>query len=277
MVAGFDRYFQIARCFRDEDQRADRQLEFTQVDLEMSFVGVEDVLAVLEELTVRALRARPAGVELPRPFPRISYAEAMARYGSDKPDTRIQLELVDLTDALPRAAASAPSARRCERGGVVKCLPIHDADALSRGEIDRLEAFVKKELGAQGLAWVRVGADGAWQSPIAKFLSDAERAAIAARDRRAPGQRCCFFQADEAGARQRDPRRGCASTSAAASAASTAAPGTPLFVRRLPALRARRATASSPTCTALRRAARGGSPAARDAIPSGCAARTTTW
>src|SRR6266436_3029503 len=97
MVAGFDGYFQIARCFRDEDQRADRQLEFTQLDLEMSFVRVEDVLELLEHITVRAFR-EVLGVELERPFPRLSWADVMARYGSDRPDTRIRLELVDLTD-----------------------------------------------------------------------------------------------------------------------------------------------------------------------------------
>ena len=97
MIGGYDRYFQIARCFRDEDQRADRQLEFTQVDLEMSFVGVDEILEVLEETTVRPC-AEAAGIELPRPFPRYSYQECMDRFGSDRPDTRIQLELVELTD-----------------------------------------------------------------------------------------------------------------------------------------------------------------------------------
>ena len=102
MVAGFDGYFQIARCFRDEDQRADRQLEFSQIDLEMSFVGVDEVLHVLEEITVRAFRD-VRGIELPRPFPRASYAEVMARYGSDRPDRRIALELVDLTDLVSKS------------------------------------------------------------------------------------------------------------------------------------------------------------------------------
>jgi aspartyl-tRNA synthetase len=194
MIAGYDRYFQIARCFRDEDQRADRQLEFTQIDLEMSFVGVDDVLAVLEEVTVRAWRDT-LGVELPRPFPRLSYAEAMARYGSDKPDTRVLLELVELTD-LFRGTAFRAFGSTVEKGGVVKCLPVHDAERLTRGEIDRLEAFVKKELGGKGLAWVRVGADGAWQSPIAKFLSEAERAGIAERTAARPGS-VLFFGADE--------------------------------------------------------------------------------
>ncbi len=194
MVAGYDRYFQIARCFRDEDQRADRQLEFTQVDLEMSFVGVDDVLHVLEELTARAC-AEAAGIQLQRPFQRLAYADAMARYGSDKPDTRIQLELVDLTESF-RESGFRAFRSNVETGGSVKCLPIHDADALSRGEIDRLEGFVKKELGGKGLAWIRVGATGEWQSPIAKFLSDAERAAISHATGARPGS-LLFFQADE--------------------------------------------------------------------------------
>ena len=194
MVGGYDRYFQIARCFRDEDQRADRQLEFTQVDLEMSFVGVEDVLEVLEELTVRAC-AEAGGIEFARPFRRIAYADAMARYGCDKPDTRIQLELVDLTADF-RASGFRAFRAAVDAGGIVKCLPVHDADALTRGEIDRLEAFVKKELGGRGLAWIRVGADGEWQSPIAKFLSEAERAAIARATGARPGS-VLFFQADE--------------------------------------------------------------------------------
>lgn len=195
MVAGFERYFQITKCFRDEAQRADRQFEFTQVDLEMSFVGVDDVLAVLEDVTARGAR-EAAGVELPRPFPRLSYAECMARYGIDKPDTRIQLELVDLTDAF-RASGFRAFRDAVERGGIVKCLPIHGADALSRGEIDRLESFVRKELGARGLAWIRVGGDGAWQGPIVKFFSDAEREAVAARTGARPGS-VLFFQADAA-------------------------------------------------------------------------------
>jgi aspartyl-tRNA synthetase len=194
MIAGYDRYFQIARCFRDEDQRADRQLEFTQIDLEMSFIGVDDVLTVLEELTCRAWR-ETIGAELPRPFPRLSYAEAMGRYGSDKPDVRVLLELVELTD-LFRGTAFRAFGATVEKGGVVKCLPVHDAETLTRGEIDRLEAFVKKELGGKGLAWVRVAADGAWQSPIAKFLSEAERAGIAARTGARPGS-VLFFAADE--------------------------------------------------------------------------------
>ncbi len=195
MIAGFDRYFQIVRCFRDEDQRADRQLEFTQLDLEMSFVGVEEVLAVLEEVTCRAT-AEATGVELPRPFPRLRYAEAMARYGSDKPDTRVQLELVDLTDAF-RASSFRAFRANVDAGGVVKCLPIHDARDLSRTAVDRLEKFVKKELGAKGLAWIRVMDDGTWQSPIVKFFSDAEKNDIQNATDARPGS-LIMFQADEA-------------------------------------------------------------------------------
>jgi len=193
MVSGFDRYYQIVRCFRDEDQRADRQLEFTQVDLEMAFVGVEEVLEVLEELTAAAFRDL-LGVEISRPFARIGYDEAMERYGSDRPDTRVTLELVDLSDAF---AASEFRAFRSavDAGGIVKCLPIHDAQALSRGAVDRLEKFVKKELGAKGLAWIRVNDDGSWQSPIVKFFSDSERERITERTGARAGS-LLFFQAD---------------------------------------------------------------------------------
>jgi len=195
MIAGLDRYFQIVRCFRDEDQRADRQLEFTQIDLEMSFVGVDDVLEVLEKLTAGVFE-QVIGVEIPRPFARISYAEAMERFGSDRPDTRIQLELVELSEVFRESGLRAFRAA-VDAGGIVKCLPIHDAQELGRGAVDRLEKFVKKELGAKGLAWIRVGDDGSWQSPIVKFFSEAERATIAERTGARPGS-LLFFQADQA-------------------------------------------------------------------------------
>jgi aspartyl-tRNA synthetase len=195
MIAGYERYFQIARCFRDEDQRADRQLEFTQVDLEMSFVGVDDILEVLEEVTARGSR-EAVGLELSRPFPRVSYAEVMARYGCDRPDTRILLELSDLTTAF---ADSGFRAFRSvvEDGGIVKCLHIPDADELSRGQLDRLESFVIKELGGKGLGWIRIAADGDWQSPFAKFLSAGERQAIVEATG-AGAHSLILFQADKA-------------------------------------------------------------------------------
>ncbi len=194
MVGGYERYFQIARCFRDEDQRADRQLEFTQVDLEMSFVGVEDVLELLEILTADSCK-ETIGIDLPRPFPRMSFADAMDRYGCDRPDTRILLELTEMTDIF---AGSEFKAFRgvVEKGGIVKCLPVHDAEEISRSEIDRLEKFVRKELGAKGLGWVRVDQEGEWRSPIAKFLSDEEREAITQRSGAKPGS-LLFFQADD--------------------------------------------------------------------------------
>jgi aspartyl-tRNA synthetase len=196
MIGGYDRYFQIARCFRDEDQRADRQLEFTQVDLEMSFVNVDQVLEVLEEATARPC-ADAAGVELPRPFPRLSYQECMDRFGSDRPDTRILLELADLSDAF-RESEFRAFRGAVEDGGIVKCLPVHEAGELSRGDIDRLESFVCKELGARGLAWIRITSDGTWQAPIVKFLTESERSVIAERTKAKPGS-VLFFQADEAG------------------------------------------------------------------------------
>ncbi len=192
MIAGCDRYYQIARCFRDEDQRADRQLEFTQVDLELSFVGVEEILAVLERVTIDGCRA--CGVELEAPFPRLTYADAMARFGSDRPDTRILLELRDLTDVFLTSEFKAFRSV-AESGGIVKALPIPDADELTRGEIDRLEKQVRKELGAKGLGWIRVEADGSWKSPITKFLGEPECDAIRERCEAQPGM-VIFFQAD---------------------------------------------------------------------------------
>lgn len=189
MVAGFEGYFQMARCFRDEDLRADRQLEFSQLDLEMSFVGVEEVLIALEEITARAL-LDVRGVELPRPFPRIGYDDAMARFGSDRPDTRIQLELCDLSDIVSDCGFKVFS-EAVARGGVVRALPIPQAEALSRGDLDRLvdQAI---EWGAKGLAWVRVGEDKAWQSPIAKFLGEHVQERIAERAGLEPGHLILF-------------------------------------------------------------------------------------
>lgn len=192
MIAGCDRYYQIARCFRDEDQRADRQLEFTQVDLELSFVGVEEILAVLEKVTVDGCRA--CGVELVSPFKRITYADAMDRYGCDRPDTRVLLELVDLTDVFLTSEFKA-FRDVAESGGIVKALPIANAKELSRGEIDRLEKLVRKELGAKGLGWIRVEDDGSWKSPITKFLGEPELDAIRGRCQAEPGM-VIFFQAD---------------------------------------------------------------------------------
>ncbi|MGE3537633.1 MAG: aspartate--tRNA ligase [Candidatus Tectimicrobiota bacterium] len=190
MIAGFDGYFQIARCFRDEDQRADRQLEFTQIDLEMSFVGVDQVLQVLEELTARAFR-EVCGIELPRPFPRQTYAEMMARYGSDKPDTRITLELVDLTDLVATSGLQV-FAQAVQAGGVVRALPIPNAEAVSRSELDRL-VEQSRQWGAKGMAWVRVTPDGTWQSPIARFLSATEQQQITDRAGLRPGHLLLFI------------------------------------------------------------------------------------
>ncbi len=189
MVAGFDRYFQIARCFRDEDQRADRQFEFTQLDLEMSFVGVAEVLEVLEEITACAFREL-LGVELLRPFDRIHYEEAISRYGSDKPDRRIQLELVDFSDVVAESGFEVFSAA-VKRGGVVRGLPIPRADTVTRSELDRLGEQARK-WGARGLAWVRVKEDGSWASPIAKFLSEDERGEISRRAGLEPGHVLLF-------------------------------------------------------------------------------------
>jgi aspartyl-tRNA synthetase len=192
MVAGFEGYFQLARCFRDEDLRADRQPEFTQIDLELAFVGVEGVLAVLEETTVRAFRD-VVGVELPRPFPHMSFGDVMARYGTDKPDTRIQLELVDVTDVFAKSGYEV-FARAVDAGGVVRALPVPQAQKISRSELDRL-VEESRTWGAQGLGWVRWTEAGGWQSPMTKYLSDTEREKISERTAAVPGH-LVFFVAD---------------------------------------------------------------------------------
>ena len=168
MVAGFERYFQIARCFRDEDLRADRQPDFTQLDLEMSFVGIEDVIDLNERLIAHVLGEM--GVEVSPPFPRIPYDEAIARFGTDRPDTRFGLEITDLTDVLAGTEFKAFGSV-IDSGGVVRGLNAGPRE-LSRTELDGLIEEAK-ELGAKGLVWAFREGEG-WRAPIAKFLSAEE-------------------------------------------------------------------------------------------------------
>jgi aspartyl-tRNA synthetase len=192
MVSGYDRYYQIVRCFRDEDLRADRQPEFTQIDLEMSFVGEEDVMAVGEGLMASVFKDIH-GMELTLPFPRMTYAEAMDRYGLDKPDTRFGLELSDVTDIVATSDFKV-FASVAKKGGLVKALNAKGSSDLSRKEIDDLTAFVAIYR-AKGLAWIKVKEDG-WQSPIAKFFTDEEKEKMSKRIDMAPGD-IVFFVADQ--------------------------------------------------------------------------------
>ena len=173
MVAGFDRYYQIAKCFRDEDLRADRQPEFTQIDIEASFVRPQDIFELIERMLERVLALKEIAV--PRPFPRLTWAEAMRRFGSDKPDMRFELELAEVTDIV-RTAELRVFREAAERGGLVKALALPDGDRLSRKDLDTLPDAVAT-FGAKGVAWARLGAEG-WQSPIAKFLTAEQRSAI---------------------------------------------------------------------------------------------------
>ena len=174
MLSGFDRYIQIARCFRDEDLRADRQPDFTQIDLEMSFVERDDVIAVNEGL-LRRVWKELLGVEITTPFPRMTYAEAMNRYGSDKPDRRFGLELIDLSEELKGCGFKVFAGALAE-GGSVRAINVKGGfDKLSRKEIDSLGEYVKTYR-AKGLAWVRMGEETT--SSFAKFLSEAELAAV---------------------------------------------------------------------------------------------------
>ncbi len=176
MVSGVDRYYQIVKCFRDEDLRADRQPEFTQIDLEMSFVTEDDVISVVEGM-LAAVMEKATGVAVETPFPRITYAEALERYGTDRPDTRFSMELRDLTAAF-KSSRFKVFASAVESGGVVKAINFEGgAEKLSRKEIDELTE-VARAAGAKGLAWIRIQAQG-WQSPILKFMSEDEKQAIA--------------------------------------------------------------------------------------------------
>src|SRR5690606_36520402 len=175
MVAGYERYFQIARCFRDEDLRADRQPEFTQLDLEMSFVDEEDVMAVIEEVVARVFR-EAKGVDVPRPFPRLTYDEAVNRYGGDQPDLRYGLPLVDVSDVVKGSGFRVFSAA-VEAGGVVKGINAgQGSGGWPRREIDQLGEAAQRE-GAKGLAWIVYGR-GEPRSPIAKFLTPEELEAV---------------------------------------------------------------------------------------------------
>ena len=180
MMAGFDRYYQIARCFRDEDLRADRQPEFTQLDLEFAFVEEKDVQDFVEEL-IRHVFKEVQGVELDAAFPRMTWAEAMRRYGSDKPDLRIALELVDVADALKHVEFKVFAEPANDANGRVAALRVPGGSTLSRKEIDGLTEYVAR-YGAKGLAWLKVedlakGREGI-NSPVAKFLDDAALDAV---------------------------------------------------------------------------------------------------
>ena len=172
MMSGFPRYYQIARCFRDEDLRADRQPEFTQVDLEMSFIDMEDVINAVEEVLVCAFDA--AGVKIQGPFSRMDYDKAMALYGSDKPDLRFGLEFVDLSNLMAKSEFKSFS-DIAKMGGEVKCLCVSGISEYSRKEMDDLKTLtMTKEFGAKGLAWITFKSDGQVSSPIAKFFKDEE-------------------------------------------------------------------------------------------------------
>src|SRR5881296_891056 len=184
MVAGLDRYYQIVRCFRDEDLRADRQPEFTQIDLEMSFVGRADVIGVVEPM-IADIFATVRGRPTPRPFPVLSYRDAMRRFGTDRPDLRVDLELGDFSACFAETEFRV-FAEALAGGHAIRGLPVPGAGAtLSRRELDDLVGFATTE-GARGLTWIRIGPDG-WQSPAAKFFSAGERARLTAAAGLEPG------------------------------------------------------------------------------------------
>ncbi len=189
MVGGVERYYQVAKCFRDEDLRADRQPEFTQVDIEMSFVDQNDVMTALEEVLADAFGRM--GVEMPTPLRRMNYWDAMDTYGSDKPDTRYGMHLVDLTDIFANSKFKVFATAANEEGSVVKAINAKGAGAWARAKIDKL-AGVASTFGAKGLAWIAFREDGSINSPIVKFFSDEEMAALRERMDVEPGDLVMF-------------------------------------------------------------------------------------
>ena len=189
MVGGVERYYQVAKCFRDEDLRAARQPEFTQVDIEMSFVDQNDVMSALEEVLADAFGRM--GVEMPTPLRRMNYWDAMDTYGSDKPDTRYGMHLVDLTDIFANSKFKVFATAANEEGSVVKAINAKGAGAWARAKIDKL-AGVASTFGAKGLAWIAFREDGSINSPIVKFFSDEEMAALRERMDVEPGDLVMF-------------------------------------------------------------------------------------
>jgi len=192
MISGFDRYYQIVKCFRDEDLRADRQPEFTQIDMEMSFVREDDVMEITENMMVDLFKD-VLDVDLKTPFKRLSYDDAVDRFGLDKPDIRFALELVDISNIVQDASFKVFS-NVVKKGGIVKALNAKECVNFTRKEIDDLTEFVSVYR-AKGLAWIKVREDS-WQSPIAKFFTDDEKQALAKRIDMQPGD-LVFFVADQ--------------------------------------------------------------------------------
>ncbi len=195
MVAGMDRYYQITKCFRDEDLRADRQPEFTQIDMELSFIDEEDMYRIGEELMTSLFKAT-LDKEITTPFPRITYDDAVRRFGCDRPDTRFGLELTDLSDIVKEASFKVFRAV-VEKGGVVKAINAKGCADFSRKDLDKLTEYAGN-YGAKGLAWVKMKPDGEWQSPIAKFFADEERDRMTEALDAVEGD-LLLFQADDAG------------------------------------------------------------------------------
>ncbi|HZT21652.1 MAG TPA: aspartate--tRNA ligase [Verrucomicrobiae bacterium] len=177
MVGGVEKYFQIARCFRDEDQRADRQLEFTQIDIEMSFIEREDIYTLVEGLLQRIWKVA-LNVDVPTPFKRLRFEEALNRFGTDKPDTRFGLELVDFTEEF-RGSAFKVFSSAIAAGGTVKALNAKGLAGATQGQIETMTEYARS-FGAKGLAYIKVE-NGEWKSPIVKFFSEAEKAALTAK------------------------------------------------------------------------------------------------
>ncbi|MBW2505176.1 MAG: aspartate--tRNA ligase [Deltaproteobacteria bacterium] len=193
MVSGFDRYFQIVKCFRDEDLRADRQPEFTQIDCELSFVDQNDVMAIMEGM-IASIFQEALGVKLSLPMPRMTFPEVMDRYGVDNPDLRFEMELVNITE-LVRDCGFKVFADVASKGGLVKALNAKGCATFSRKELDDLTEYAGI-YGAKGLAWVKIQDDHAWQSPIAKFFKNEELNAIADALDASPGD-LLLFVADQ--------------------------------------------------------------------------------